>query len=274
MATATMRRQVARLLETARATGTRDAPALDLLRADPGRIMRLAGLPPDPWQASVLRSSSGRLLLLCSRQAGKSETAAALALREALLRPRSLVLLLSPSERQSGELAAKLFAYYDAAGRPVPTRKRTELQLHLTNGSRVIALPENERTIRGYSGATLLCIDEASRVSDALYRSVRPMLAVSRGRLVALSTPFGRRGWFFDEWTGGRDWHRVKITAEQCARISAEFLAEERLALGERWYAQEYLCVFADVIDSVFSQGDIDAACDDGVRPLFPGANL
>src|SRR6185369_6360406 len=98
--------------------------------------------------------------------------------------------------------------------------------------SRIIALPENERTIRGYSGAALLVVDEASRVSDALYASVRPMLAVSRGRLVVLSTPFGKRGFFFEEWSSDRAWERIRITADQCPRISPEFLEEERLALG------------------------------------------
>ena len=92
------------------------------------------------------------------------------------------MLLLSPSDRQSGELAAKVFGYYGALGQPIGSRKRTELQLHLVNGGRVIALPKNEKTIRGFLGARLLVVDETSRVSDALYPAVRPMLAVSRGR--------------------------------------------------------------------------------------------
>jgi hypothetical protein len=80
------------------------------------------------------------------------------------------VLLLSPSDRQSGELAAKVFGYYGALGQPIGSRKRTELQLHLVNGDRVIALPKNEKTIRGFLGARLLVVDETSRVSDALSR--------------------------------------------------------------------------------------------------------
>jgi hypothetical protein len=266
---ATLARQVAKVRqELAKATG-KNLPLIDRLKADPARLMTLAGMEPDPWQAALLRSPSRRMLLLCCRQSGKSTTAAALALAEALCRPRSLVLLLSPSERQSGELAAKVFGYYDALAAPVPARKRTELQLHLTNGSRVIALPENERTIRGYSGARMLVVDEASRVSDALYFAVRPMLAVSRGRLVCLSTPFGRRGWFFEAWEGSEAWERVKITADQCPRIPADFLAEEEKALGQRWYRQEYHCSFEDAIDAVFAFEDINAACCDAVPPLF-----
>ena len=97
------------------------------------------------------------------------------------------------------------------------------------------------------------------------------MLAVSHGRLVALSTPFGKRGWFFDEWEKGAGWERVKITAAQCPRIGAAFLAEERLALGQRWYSQEYFCSFEDAIDAVFLQADIQAAIRGDVQPLLRG---
>src|SRR5262249_19700916 len=100
--------------------------------------------------------------------------------------------------------------------------------------------------------------------------SVRPMLAVSQGRLVALSTPFGKRGFFHDSWFGSETWERVKITADQCPRITPEFLEEERRALGERWYRQEYLCSFEDTIDAVFAYADIQAALSDDVQPLFP----
>src|SRR5262249_22658095 len=131
-------------------------------------------------------------------------------------------------------------------------------------------LPDSERTIRGYSGVSLLIVDEASRVEDALYHAVRPMLAVSRGRLLALSTPFGKRGWFFGEWTSPSRWQRVRVTAEQCPRISPAFLAEERRSLGERWYRQEYLCSFEETLDAVFAHEDVQAALSGNVLPLFP----
>ncbi len=274
MATATLARQVARMREalavrrTAMAT---TAPLLERLRQDPARLMALAGMQPDPWQSNLLRSQSLRTLLLCSRQSGKSTSSSALALREALSRPRSLVLLLSPTLRQSGELFRdKLLRLYHTLGDPVPAVRLTATELELANGSRVVSLPENESGIRGFSGVRLLIVDEASRVSDDLYRAVRPMLATSGGALVALSTPFGKRGWFFEEWESRHKWERVRITAEECPRISREFLAEEREALGERWYAQEYLCDFTDLIGAVFSHADIQRALSDDVLPLFP----
>ena len=95
------------------------------------------------------------------------------------------------------------------------------------------------------------------------------MLAVSGGRLIALSTPFGRRGWFFEEWESDRGWHRVKVTAHECSRISPRFLDEERSALGDWWYTQEYECEFRDAIDSVFSRDAVAASVSNCVSPLF-----
>jgi hypothetical protein len=114
-----------------------------------------------------------------------------------------------------------------------------------------------------------LVIDEASKVPDSLYLTVRPMLATSRGRIIAMSTPFGKRGWFYESWQSSEKWHRTRITADQCPRIPADFLADERAALGPRWYAQEYMCSFEDMVGAVFSQQDIDAALANDVKPLF-----
>jgi hypothetical protein len=248
---------------------TNQPRATDRFWLDPSKIMTEAGLTPDPWQTTLLRSTSLRRLLLCSRQAGKSTAAAALALQTALLEAPALVLLLSPSLRQSSELLRKVTNQYHAIGRPVGTEQESALRLELANGSRIVSLPGSEGTVRGYSGVSLLVIDEASRVPDALYYSVRPMLAVSRGRLVALSTPVGRQGWFFREWSGIAAWERVKITAEQCPRISREFLAEERLALGQRWYDMEYGCEFQAAIGAVFDPESIAATAADDLQPLF-----
>jgi hypothetical protein len=227
-------------------------------------------MTPDPWQEQVLVSDSDQMLLLCGRQMGKSSVSAALALSTALLKDASPVLLLSPSDRQSGELFRKVVELYDAGGRPVAAVARTARRLEFVNGSRIMSLPGTERTVRCFSGVSLLVIDEAARVDDALYCAVRPMLAVSHGRLVALSTPYGKRGWFHDEWHGEGAWERVRVPATKCARIPPEFLEEERRAMGDRYFRQEYMTEFAETLDAVFSYADIEAARSSEVLPLFP----
>jgi hypothetical protein len=183
-----------------------------------------------------------------------------------------LTLLLSPTLRQSGELFRdKVKRLYNALDRPVATVQESALSMELANRSRIISLPGEEGSIRGYSNVSLLVIDEAARVSDPLYAAVRPMLAVSHGQLIALSTPFGRRGWMWEAWNGSEPWHRVLVKAEDCPRITPAFLEEERRSIGERWYRQEYECEFLTAIGAVFSGDDIDAALVPGVRTLeFP----
>jgi hypothetical protein len=106
-------------------------------------------------------------------------------------------------------------------------------------------------------------------VADEMLTAVAPMLAVSGGRLIVLSTPWGKRGFFHQEWTEGQGWHKVHITAEQCPRISAAFLEEERRTLPAWVFDSEYYGSFGDVLDSVFRYEDIAAALFDTVTPLF-----
>lgn len=228
---------------------------------------------PDPWQAQALRWSGKRLLLNCSRQSGKSTTAAILALHRALFYPASLVLLVSPSLRQSGELFRKVQETLKRLDEQPELTEDNRLSMTLTNKSRIVSLPGKDATVRGYSGADLIVEDEAARVVDELYFSVRPMLAVSGGRLILMSTPFGKRGHFFEAWeNGGESWERIMITAHDCPRISPEFLEEERQALGDWWFRQEYLCEFVETVDQVFSYDLVQAAITEEVKPLFGGA--
>ncbi len=249
------------------------ALAADLaMSLDPVRLSQTVGIDPDPWQARLLRSTSRRLLLNCSRQSGKSTTTGVLALHTALYDPGALVLLLSPGERQSGELFRKCLAVYRALGKPVPARSIGALHMELENGSRIVALPGKEETTRSFSGVALLAIDEAARVPDDLYKSVRPMLAVSGGRLICMSTPFGKRGFFYESWISEEAWERFEIPAAQCPRIPLSFLAEEKRVLGPWWFEQEYCCTFGETTGQVFSYDDVMASVSPDVAPLFAPA--
>jgi hypothetical protein len=199
---------------------------------DPVAFASSLGFAADPWQATVLRSTSKRILMNACRQSGKSTTAAVMALHTAAYRPGSLVLIVSPSRRQSSELFRKL-ADLPHRFEPVPTMiEDGKLSCVLGNDSRVVALPGSEPTIRGFSGVDVLIFDEAARIPDELYSACRPMVAVSRGRLLALSTPWGKRGWWYQAWQMSDLWESYRVTAQDCPRIPAEFLAEERRALS------------------------------------------
>ena len=233
---------------------------------DPVLMARASGIAPDAWQAQLLRSQSQRILLNCSRQSGKSTTVATLAVHTAFYDPGYPILLLSPGLRQSQELFRKCLYVYRALGRPFPAEAETALQLELENGSRIISLPGTEATVRSFSGVKLLIIDEAARVEDALYMAVRPMLAVSGGRLVQLSSPFGTRGFFWEAWKQRERWDYYEVPATECPRISPEFLEEERETMGDWWFQQEYMCKFLDALTAAFRSTDLEKIVKDNVE--------
>lgn len=251
---------------------------IEMLRwaLDPAEMMRASGVEPDAWQIEAVRSTSPRMLLLAARQVGKSTTTAVLGLHTALFEEDSLVLLLSPTQRQSGLLFDKVTRLYADLGRPVPAIGETATTLILENRSRIVSLPGTHATIRGYSRPRLLVVDEAAQAEDALFPALSPMLAASPGgRMVWLTTPYGQRGEFHRAWSDESDlWHRIKATAADCPRISAEFLAAERLAIGHRAFSQEYECRFEATIDQVFTTESIDHAFTSPAEALFAAEAL
>jgi terminase large subunit-like protein len=248
--------------------------ATSLARAlDPVRLAVAAGIDPDPWQSEVLRSRVRQILMLCTRQGGKSLVSGLLAVDEALHRAPALILLLAPALRQSQELFRKIRDLLAALGEDVPRySQQSALSLELANGSRLVCLPgQKDQTIRGFSAVSLLVVDEAARVSDLLYNSVRPMLAVSGGRIVLLSTPWGRRGFLFEEYTnGGPEWQKIRITADQCPRIDPVWLERERQQVPHWVFRQEYGCEFVETEDQVFAYDLVTRAVSSDVAPLFP----
>ncbi len=235
---------------------------------DSGGVVEFArsrlGFFPDARQEELLRARVKRGMLNCSRQWGKSTVAAVMAVHRAYFRPKSLVVVACPTEKQSAELVWKA---RDFAGKLGVKRRgdgSNRISLRFPNGSRILGIPGKEATLRGYSAVSLLIIDEAARVEDAVYKALRPMLAVSDGDLWLMSTPFGRRGFFHETWTDGDDWVRVEAPATECSRIKKEYLDEERKAMGDAWFRQEYLCEFMDDERQMFDRDLLMSALEDG----------
>jgi hypothetical protein len=197
---------------------------------------------------------------------------AAKALYQAWHEAGSLTLVVSPCARQSGEFLRKVEGFARKLGIRPKGDGDNEMSLALPNGSRIVGLPGTEATIRGFSAVALLLIDEAARVPEEVYLAVRPMLAVSDGAMWLMSTPFGKRGFFYEAWAnGGPDWVRVKGTGPECPRISRRQLEDDRREMGERTFRQEYLCEFEDSVSGVFDRDLVERAISDEFEPLvFP----
>jgi len=107
-----------------------------------------------------------------------------------------LVVVACPTEKQSAELVWKARDFMMKLGLRRRGDGSNRISLRFPNGSRIVGIPGKEATLRGFSAVSLLIIDEASRVDDDVYKALRPMLAVGKGDLWLLSTPFGKRGFF------------------------------------------------------------------------------
>jgi len=206
---------------------------------------------------------------MMARDLARALDPALIALATAIRQAGALVLLFSPSQRQSGELFRTVMRHLRSLVDAPGITAESALRLELANGSRIVALPGDEKTIRGFAGATLIVLDEAARVEDDLIAAVRPMLATSGGRLIMLSTPFGKRGAFYEAWTGDPSWHRVRVPADQCPRISKQFLEEELRELGAQRFSEEYGLEFLEPDEAVFPTAIIDAAFTNEVLPLW-----
>jgi hypothetical protein len=236
----------------------RTSPARDYATEPVAWARDVLGFHADETQQQVLAANSARGILNCTRQWGKTTICAIKALHYALFHPNSLVIVASPSLRQSGEFLRK--ARQAAAKLGIRPRGDGEnrCSLLLPNGSRMVGLPESEGTVRGFSAVGLMIIDEASRVSDELYDALRPMLATTQnGALWLMSTPNGQSGFFYREWSSEMPWVRIRATAEECPRIPADFLRNEKLTMADDVYRREYCCEFVRGEGYLFDEADI-----------------
>ena len=223
----------------------------------------------DQWQEDAARDRSSGLLLLCGRQTGKSTLAALLAVWQASTWPDQLILLISPTQRQSSELFRKTMVLFDESSHRPEAIRRTQTEVELSNGGKIFSLPgANPDAVRGFSRPDLIIEDEAAFVNDKTFIATRPMLATNPyGRHVLLTTPYGRRGHFFTLWNDDDpSWRRITIWASDCPRISRAFLEGERRVLSERAYQQEYECNFLEAATSVFPSDWIERLVDGDER--------
>jgi hypothetical protein len=208
-------------------------------------------------------------LLNCTRQWGKSTVSAAKAVHRAYVQEGITVIVASPGMRQSGEWMKKAAEMLTRLDIPKKTDGYNRISLALPNGSRIVGLPDVEAKVRGFSAPAMVLIDEASRVSDDLYLALLPMLAVGDGELWMMSTPFGKRGFFYETWEhGGEDWHRIRVQATDCARIPAAFLEKQRRDMGAARFDEDHMCAFIGSGMNAFDRDVVEAALDDDVEAI------
>lgn len=221
------------------------SPSVDPSLLPSDWVAQHLGFTPDPRQAEFLDLDDPRIVYLTSRQSGKTQTAGAKAVHLAFAFPGSEFLLFGAVSRQSSNLLGRIRGFLQHLGVPFRRHPDHPHSILLPNGSSFIALPGIPKNIRSFAAVRAILVDEAAFVEDDLYPAVTPMVAISKGSIWVLSTPWGQNNVFYKLCnTPDNGWTVVRSPAVECPRISPEFLAAERLLHGEKLYAQEYECAF------------------------------
>lgn len=218
------------------------------------------------WMADDSRFKAGNM----SRQIGKSFIVSLEAVNNVIERPE-LWVLLSAGERQSLELMGKCKQHIEAAGIAsarldedfFADTKTKQLTITLPNGGRLVGLPANPQTARGFTGNVILDEFAFHRDSEAIWKALFP--TISRGyKLRVVSTPQGRGNRFHRIMTGDNDYSRHTVDIYQAVADGVPHNIEE-LKAGvddEDTWNQEYLCLFIDD-NSAWLTYDMIAACYD-----------
>jgi len=242
-------------------------------RVDPALWVReVLGMTPTAWQESFLRARRGAsILALTARQAGKTSTAAWAIAHFMLFTPRSLSVIACPAHRQSAEAVRRVREDLIKAGAELKSDNVYALQLK--NGSRVLALPGRDASIRGLTVDGWIVADEAARLRSDLIAALRPMRARRpQARFAMLSTAWSRTDPFWTAWAGDeKSWIQLKATANEINTFLPEFLEQERIALGEDGFNREYLGIPSGGHVSPFNWGMYDRATKIHVPLVRPG---
>lgn len=236
-----------------------------------------------------LDSTAEELLLLWSRQTGKTTGAAAKVCHKAVFYPETLCLIVSASQRQSSRLQHTVTRFIHklhrkAEWKEIPGReaeipedvgvpklvRASSLSLELDNGSEVISVPASPDTVRGYS-PNMIVVDEAAFTPDAVYHSIRPMRAATNAPLCVLSSAGAKRGFFYEAWTKEAHWEKIEIKATDCPRITRKFLDGEKAVLPEKVWHREYNNEFMDLEGAALDEETIQAMFEHGVEAVLPG---
>lgn len=215
-------------------------------------FVELTGRKPFTYQIKFLRDKSNRIIFRSGRQVGKTEACAIKAISHALSGDRRLVLNLASNREQSGILFRRIRNFlksHPSFNSMIVSDSQT--MVVFKNGSEIHCLPgNNPEGIRGYS-PSLLIIDEAAFVKPTVFEAIIPSLAATDGDLIYISTPYGKRGDFYNAWNNIKfSQHYVK--SKDCPNITDDFLQEQADSRPKLQYLQEYEGEFIEEADAFF----------------------
>ena len=233
----------------------------------------------DQWQKDIL-AHEGHFLLCTGRQVGKTLTFAIKAAQYMIKHPNARIIVVSLTEDQAQLIIVMVLDYFERNYKKeieVKKKQPTKNKILLKNGSQILARPVGNTgdAVRGFTGDVLI-VDEASKMPEHMWTAAKPTLLTTGGQLWICSTPFGKKGYFYECFLNKNKRFKVfHISSEevihnrpitpawtqQRKEESIAFLEEEKRDNSKLVYAQEYLGKFIDELRQLFSDKWIDMVC-------------
>ena len=230
-----------------------------------------------------------------ARQTGKSFTKSLRRILRGLQRRRTQVFL-SAGERQSRELMTKARQhcealkiatdYYDSGFFKDLSIKK--LEMVLPGGVRIIGLPANPQTARGFTGDVFLDEFAMHAFDREIWAAMFPTLLRGDGELDVASTPKGRGNVFY-QLRDNEQFSTSMLTLPGAIAQGLDVDADEvkRAMDDETLYRQEFLCEFIDETTAFLTYDQIAGCVDatlaghtevkplaDDPRELFVGVDV
>jgi len=215
---------------------------------------------PFNYQEDLLRADRD-IIFKAGRQVGKSTVAGVSALYTAYTTPKSCVVIFSHAQRQSSLMFSEIRSMIrDNAWLEHHLISNSATYLEFDHGSKIYALPApNEgASIRGFS-PTKIILEEMAFMKDSAVDAIMPMKASTGAQVIAISSPFGQRGAFYDLWTRSK-MIKLDVPTRRNPLVKASFLAEERERMTLSTYMREYEGVF-DAQEGGYFPSDLILNC-------------
>lgn len=274
------------------------------MRHDPVFFCNSFGYYPYWYQEQVLWCDARRVVINMSRQIGKTFAVALLALHFVFTRPKVNVLIVAPAQRQSEIMFETIKEIIESHPILQESIKGKIIQgrIRLKNRSTIYNFPigDSAKKVRGHA-IHLLIADEAAFIPNVAFTALTPSLGATKGRLIMISTPDVRGGFFYDHMMKGldySDWHANKKKMDhigQAVRLwfpytvgldamkrnmrgeytgetqmDEEFIIAERNTMHPTEFAREYLARFVDEGAMFFPRDLIVNSTEDYPMQLVP----
>lgn len=210
------------------------------------------------YHKDFLMENESDIVFVTGRQVGKSTACAIKILHEALRGDNRVVLVIAPTQSQSDELFLKvrdmLYNSRLASALKILIRRETQSQFHFFNGSRIISKTASWEgvSVRGFT-PNLIVIDEGAYVRDNVFLAIEPMLSASGGQLVLSSTPFGKRGRFYQAFLDNKRFRCFRAKTSDNPLVKPEYLESLKKSMTHNEYLQEIDGEFVDEGVTYFS---------------------